>query len=672
VAVTVAPPADVFVGGTATLVGTVTGSPWLTYAWLKNGVLIPGATSSTYTTPPVTDADNGAQFALAAYNQFSAATSAPVVLNVLGNPILVRADTLNETNHVYVFYNKPVNLDGVYTIDAGAIGVAGAAAGADPTIVVLTTTVPIPANVTHTLEVLDVTAVSGDMLLPNPTTVTFVRVETPFPWAVGKKDGGWPAGDGGGPNTSFVQENGSISLLPGNPANPEVDQQGDNDYYFTGLYTTALPGVTSTYGPYTPLGPVLVNEEGAERAYAGGDLDLRYHFNLPSTLGSNDLLAVTYSAINLDGPGSGTTPDPTDPRYGVEVYFNGVKVQDQIVIRGPQLNVDYTTPPFTLASVGAQVGPGYDNIVSLKGISYLAEGGGNWMGIDFVQLNPVQASTWPIQIGQNDNTHIRNGSGGGPNANFMQENGVINALPGTAFGPVVDQQSDNDYYMAGIYTNTIPGVVTAYGAYTPAGLVPINEAAAERAFAGADNDLRYHFNLPSSLAPTDLLTVTFDPLDLDGSVADPHYGVAVYFNGVLVRPEQVMRPADLDKAYTTPAFTLQSVGAQVGPGNDNIVSLKGINYSAEGGGNWMGIDYIQIGPIASCGNVTITPAATPGFVVVTWSAPCRLQAASSLATPPATTTWVDLPYTSPLTVPVPYVDPQLGTFPILFFRAIYP
>jgi hypothetical protein len=193
-------------------------------------------------------------------------------------------------------------------------------------------------------------------------------------WQVGLDDDAWPAGNGGGPNTSFVQENGTINPLPGNPANPETDQQGDNDYYFAGLYNTILSGA------YVPVGPVLANEEGAERAFAAADNDLRYHFNLPPTLRPFDLLSVTFDAFNLDTDGI------ADPRYGIELYFNGVLVQTQIVIRPAQLGTDFTSPQFTLASVNAQTGPGFDNIVSLRGVNYSTEGGGNWMGIDYVQL----------------------------------------------------------------------------------------------------------------------------------------------------------------------------------------------------------------------------------------------------------------------------------------------
>jgi hypothetical protein len=235
--------------------------------------------------------------------------------------------------------------------------------------------------------------------------VPFPRVT--FPWAVGKDDQGWPVGDGGGPNTSFVQENGGINALPGRPNNPEVNQQGDNDYYFAGEYITTIDSVVARYGAYTPIGLVLANEEGAERAFAAADNDLRYHFNLPESLTPEDQLMVTFDAVNLDDPNAVNT----DPRYGIEVYFNGILVQSQITIRRPQLNVDYTTPPFTLASVHAQTGAGYDNIVSLRGINYNNEGGGNWMGIDYVQLNPVPLKLLPPVLSNNQITLSWTGNG---------------------------------------------------------------------------------------------------------------------------------------------------------------------------------------------------------------------------------------------------------------------
>jgi len=198
-----------------------------------------------------------------------------------------------------------------------------------------------------------------------------------LPWSVGLNDDGWPAGDGGGPNTTFVQEAG-VNELPGNPANGEGAREGDDDYYWAGDYSMVIAG----NGDYTPVGLVEANEESAERAFAGEDNDLRYHFNLPDTLESTDKLTVSYDALNLHG-------GQDDSRYGIEVYFNNVQVQSEIVIREAELGQTFTTEPFTLADVNAEVGSGYDNIITLKGVNYNAEGGGNWMGIDYVQLNKV-------------------------------------------------------------------------------------------------------------------------------------------------------------------------------------------------------------------------------------------------------------------------------------------
>ncbi|MCA9213866.1 MAG: hypothetical protein KDB27_12430, partial [Planctomycetales bacterium] len=138
-------------------------------------------------------------------------------------------------------------------------------------------------------------------------------------WQVGQDDNAWPqGGTGGGPNTNFVQEAG-VNPMPGVPNNPPINQQADDDYYFAGTYTTVLDG-----GGYSPVGTVLLNEEAAERSFAGTDNSLRYHFNLPATINASDLLSVTFDANNLDGTVGGTE------HYGVEVYFNGFLVGPEV------------------------------------------------------------------------------------------------------------------------------------------------------------------------------------------------------------------------------------------------------------------------------------------------------------------------------------------------------
>ncbi|MBT5925798.1 MAG: lamin tail domain-containing protein, partial [Verrucomicrobia bacterium] len=188
----------------------------------------------------------------------------------------------------------------------------------------------------------------------------------------------------------------------------------------------------------------------------------------------------------------------------------------------------------------------------------LSDGGGGWMGFDYIQLNPVAKPIpepkLPWAVGLNDDAWP-SGNGGAANASFIQENGEINPLPGVPNSPEIDQEGDNDYYFAGVYSTVIDG----NGDYEPVGEVREHEEAAERAFAGADNDLRYHFNLPASVQSTDELTVSFDALNLQGDAEEPRYGVEVYVNNVQVQSEIVIGVDELNTTYNTAPFTVAQV-----------------------------------------------------------------------------------------------------------------
>jgi hypothetical protein len=70
------------VGSRAKFVGVASGGQPLAYQWQRNGVNIDGATTSSYTTPAVTTADNGADFDLVVSNSAGSATSAQARLLV--------------------------------------------------------------------------------------------------------------------------------------------------------------------------------------------------------------------------------------------------------------------------------------------------------------------------------------------------------------------------------------------------------------------------------------------------------------------------------------------------------------------------------------------------------------------------------------------------------------
>jgi glucose/arabinose dehydrogenase len=71
-------------GGSATFTVAASGSPAPTFRWQRNGVDIPGATSSQYTLGNVSSADNGASFRAIASNSLGSATSNAAVLTVTG------------------------------------------------------------------------------------------------------------------------------------------------------------------------------------------------------------------------------------------------------------------------------------------------------------------------------------------------------------------------------------------------------------------------------------------------------------------------------------------------------------------------------------------------------------------------------------------------------------
>ena len=75
------------VGQSATFTVTATGSATLIYQWKKNGTDISGATSSTYTTPTTSSADNGAIFLVSVSNSAGTVTSSSATLAVSAAPV---------------------------------------------------------------------------------------------------------------------------------------------------------------------------------------------------------------------------------------------------------------------------------------------------------------------------------------------------------------------------------------------------------------------------------------------------------------------------------------------------------------------------------------------------------------------------------------------------------
>jgi hypothetical protein len=77
---------SVQVGMAATFGVVVEGTAPLNYQWQKSGVVIAGATSANYTTPPAATGDNGSQFSVVVSNSAGTVTSNSAVLTVTSAP----------------------------------------------------------------------------------------------------------------------------------------------------------------------------------------------------------------------------------------------------------------------------------------------------------------------------------------------------------------------------------------------------------------------------------------------------------------------------------------------------------------------------------------------------------------------------------------------------------
>ena len=81
---------------TATFSVFITGTPPFNYEWQKNGVAISGTNSPTYTTPPTTSVDNGAQFTVVITNAAGTTTSNAATLTVFVPPSITM-QPINQT-----------------------------------------------------------------------------------------------------------------------------------------------------------------------------------------------------------------------------------------------------------------------------------------------------------------------------------------------------------------------------------------------------------------------------------------------------------------------------------------------------------------------------------------------------------------------------------------------
>ena len=85
-------------GQSTTFSVTATGTGPFTYQWRKNGVNIPGATASSYTTPTTSSADNNAVFTVVVSNSAGTVTSSSATLTVVVAPTITTQPAAQTVN----------------------------------------------------------------------------------------------------------------------------------------------------------------------------------------------------------------------------------------------------------------------------------------------------------------------------------------------------------------------------------------------------------------------------------------------------------------------------------------------------------------------------------------------------------------------------------------------
>jgi hypothetical protein len=263
------------------------------------------------------------------------------------------------------------------------------APGEDAQIEVTLTPGAIEESLTATLTVTsnDTTDGTQDIFLAARVFVPFSDEGTL--WFVGTDDEGQ---DGEGDNTfndpaffngtdffvSGVQENG-LQDLPGNPANTGGPSGGerdiDDDFYFAGVYNTVVDG-----GTYTPVGTVAANERYYDRALTIGDPNMRWHFNVPNTVGRNDNFKFTIDFYSLDDDNAAEVSG-----FDLTFFVDGQQVGEMQPHTDDNLAAAQSWE-FTLDDLGGvdELGPGFDHYVEVKS---QATGSARWASLDYAKLD---------------------------------------------------------------------------------------------------------------------------------------------------------------------------------------------------------------------------------------------------------------------------------------------
>ena len=131
---------------------------------------------------------------------------------------------------------------------------------------------------------------------------------------------------------------------------------------------------------YEPAGIVAANERYYDRALTNGDPNMRWHFNVPESVGRNDNFIFTIDFYSLDDDGAAETSG-----YDLTFFVDGQQIGDMQPHSEADLDAAQSWD-FTLDDLGGvgELGPGFDHYVEVR-----SQGTGNsrWASLDYAKLD---------------------------------------------------------------------------------------------------------------------------------------------------------------------------------------------------------------------------------------------------------------------------------------------
>ncbi len=290
----------VTLGQTATFSVTATGTGAVTYQWYENGVAIPGATSSSYTTPPAAAGDNGAIFTVTVSDSLGSVTSAPATLTVQ-SPLAKSLVPSSSTPP----YNSSVMLVPTFTDGTAVIGSTGVGSSDITTSAVSGASYPTPPLTSAKTYTLTVTDSKGNVVsttcVVTPTSVVISPI-SPANQTVAPGQTGFTAVATGGA-TNGLTWTASVGTFSGNVwTAPNV----------AGTYTITATSVDEpsvfVSTSVTISGPVILAQPAGQQVCTGSAILLTVTASYASSyqwnLNGAPIPGATNSSYSLSGAAS--------------------------------------------------------------------------------------------------------------------------------------------------------------------------------------------------------------------------------------------------------------------------------------------------------------------------------------------------------------------------------